>query len=108
MDVTEVARLTAGGLTENAVAENDPEKILKAAREFEAIWLEQMLHSSRPSDEASLTGEADSTRDMVLDMADQQIARMLSAQGGLGLAAMVQKGLKQKPVKPLAAQTAVR
>ncbi len=97
MDVTELARLTAGPRAESAPAENDPEKILKAAREFEAIWLEQMLHSARPSDDASMTGEPDSTRDMVLDMADQQVARMLAAQGGLGLAAMVQKGLKQKP-----------
>jgi Rod binding domain-containing protein len=97
MDVAQLARLTAGGGTEAAPAENDPEKILKAAREFESIWLEQMLHSARPSDEASMTGEPDSTRDMVLDMADQQVARMLAAQGGLGLAAMVQKGLHQTP-----------
>ena len=90
----------SAGMTE-AAAVDDPAKVKQAAREFEAIWLEQMLHSARPSDESSLSGEADSTRDMVLDMADQQVARMLAAQGGLGLAAMVQSGLK-KPVKTAA------
>lgn len=92
----------SAGMTDAAVAD-DPEKVKQAAREFEAIWLEQMLHSARPSDESSLSGQADSTRDMVLDMADQQVARMLAAQGGLGLAAMVQSGLK-KPVKTTASE----
>ena len=100
MDVGGLMRAASGAASLSATPDADPEKVLKAAREFEAIWLEQMLHSARPSDEASLSGQADSTRDMVLDMADQQVARMLAAQGGLGLAAMVEKGLRKKPSPP--------
>jgi Rod binding domain-containing protein len=70
-----------------------PANTAQAAREFEALWIEQMLHSARPEAASTLGGEPDSTRDLVLDMADQQIARMLAAQGGLGLASLVQKGV---------------
>lgn len=74
-----------------------PEEVQKATREFEAMWIELMLHSARPEAGATLTGESDSTRDMVLDMADQQIARLLTAQGGFGLSRMVQQGFKSTP-----------
>lgn len=67
--------------------------ITKATREFEAMWLQQMLQSARPEPES---GEGGSTRDMVLDMADQQIAQMLAAQGGLGLSRIVREGLQSK------------
>jgi Rod binding domain-containing protein len=69
----------------------------KATREFEAMWIQQMLQSARPESEA---GEGGSTRDMVLDMADQQIAQLLAAQGGLGLSKLIQDGLKTRDPQP--------
>jgi Rod binding domain-containing protein len=84
----EIAAL-AGALT----PADKPEDVQKATREFEALWIETMLRTARPASDATLTGEADSTRDMVLDMADQQIARLLASQGGLGLARLVGQGL---------------
>jgi len=92
------ARTTAAALPESNSAR--PEDIQKATREFEAMWIEMMLHSARPEADATLTGESDSTRDMVLDMADQQIAQMLAAQGGMGLSRLVQQGLKKTPSAP--------
>jgi Rod binding domain-containing protein len=69
-----------------------PKDAAEAAREFEALWIEQMLKSARPQGEAE-----DSTRDMALDMADQQIARLLASGGGFGLAKLVSEGLRKKP-----------
>lgn len=81
--------------TTAATAGPKPEEIRKATREFEAMWIEMMLHMARPEASATLSGESDSTRDMVLDMADQQIAHLLAAQGGLGLAHLVTQGLEK-------------
>jgi len=78
-----------------------PKDAASAAREFEALWIQEMLRSARPSDEGG-----DSTREMALDMADQQIARLLAASGGLGLGKLVSEGLAKKAASGVAAPPA--
>jgi flagellar protein FlgJ len=68
-----------------------PKDAADAARQFEALMIGEMLRSAR---EAETDDEKDSTGSTMLDMADQQFAKMLADRGGLGLANMIAKSLK--------------
>jgi len=61
-----------------------PEAIADAARQFEALLIAQMLKSAREASE-----EADSTASCLNEIAEQQFAGLLAANGGLGLAKLV-------------------
>jgi flagellar protein FlgJ len=75
-----------------------PKDAAEAAKQFEALMIGQMLRSAR---EDSSDEEKDSTGSTMLDMADQQFAKLLADRGGLGLGTMIAKSLKvQKPALP--------
>jgi Rod binding domain-containing protein len=69
-----------------------PEKIKKAAEDFEALLIGQMLKSVR---ESSTSGwaNADQAGGAALDLAEQKIAQMIASNGGLGLARLISSGL---------------
>jgi flagellar protein FlgJ len=76
---------------------NDPEKIRDAARQFEALLLEQMLRSARETGSGDWTGSGeDQTGSSMSELAEQQFAQVLSANGGMGLARLVIDGLERK------------
>ena len=50
----------------------------------------------RSTDSGGWTGEQDASASTMMDMAEQQLADMLGAQGGLGLAKMVMTQLGPK------------
>jgi Rod binding domain-containing protein len=78
----------AGGAT--------PKNIAEAATQFEALLIAQLLRSARESGAGAGwlgTGE-DSTADSALQMAEEQFAASMAAQGGLGLARMIEQGLR--------------
>jgi Rod binding domain-containing protein len=67
--------------------------LASAAQQFEALMLHQMLQAGRDPDESWFgTGERDDddqANNQAMDIAQQQFASALAAQGGLGLAKMV-------------------
>ena len=65
-------------------------KVEGAAKQFEALMIAQMLRTSRED-----TEDGNSSSSTMLDMADQQFSQVLANNGGLGLAQLVVKGLKQ-------------
>lgn len=67
-----------------------------AAGKFESLLIAQMLKSARKTDCGGWSGEADQAGSSMMDMAEQQLADLLGAQGGLGLANMVIKQLGPK------------
>ena len=73
--------------------EPKPKTAEGAAKQFEALLIGEMLRSVREST-ADDDDENDNTKQTMLDMADQQFARVLSNNGGLGMAKMIVKGLK--------------
>ncbi len=80
-----------------SAAETNPTKIRDAAKQFEALLLEQMLRSARESGSGDWTGSSeDQTGSSMSEMAEQQFAQVLSANGGLGLAKLVVDGLGKK------------
>ena len=67
-----------------------------AAREFEAMLIQHMLRSAR---ESSLKGRAiapGATEGFHRDLADQELARAVTASGGFGLADLLVQGLSRQ------------
>jgi len=84
--------LAASALPET---KDSPEKIQKAATDFEALLIAQMLKSARESG-GGMTGDADEqdeTNSTMLELGEQQLAQALASSGGLGIAKMVVAGL---------------
>jgi flagellar protein FlgJ len=71
----------------------DTAKLKDAAGKFEAMLIAQILKSARKTDSGGWSGESDQSPSSIMDMAEQQLADMLGAQGGLGIAQMVVKRL---------------
>jgi Rod binding domain-containing protein len=74
---------------------DSPEKIQKAATDFEALLIAQMLKSVRETG-GGMTGDADEqdeTNSTMLELGEQQLAQALANSGGLGIAKMVIAGL---------------
>jgi Rod binding domain-containing protein len=70
-----------------------PKDLAGAARQFEALLLTQMLRTARESSASDSEGwmgsGSDSAANTAIEMAEEQFANALAAQGGLGLAKMV-------------------
>lgn len=76
-------------------SKDTPQRIEKAARDFEALLIGQMLKMARES-EGGMTGEADEqdeTNSTMVELGEQQLAQALSVSGGLGIAKIVIAGL---------------
>ena len=74
-----------------------PAKIEDAARQFEALLVGQLLRSSRQTgSEGWLGAGEDQTASSVMELAEEQFAQALTAQGGLGLAGMIVSGVSGK------------
>jgi Rod binding domain-containing protein len=73
-----------------------PTKAEGAAKQFEALLINQMLKTARESGSGNLSGEdEDSEGGAMRDIADQQFSQLLANHGGLGLARILVKGLTQ-------------
>ena len=82
----------------NGPGADSPEKIRRAASQFEALMIGQMLKSAHEAASGDWTGTSDDeTGSSILEMAEQQFAQTLASSGGLGLAKMVVNGLTAKP-----------
>ena len=65
-------------------------KLEQAAVEFETLLLSQMLRSAREaSSEENATGGAGMGSESIMEIAEQQMAKLLAAAGGLGMAKTV-------------------
>jgi peptidoglycan hydrolase FlgJ len=91
--------LAMAGLNTAAKSKNSPDKIKDAAEQFEALMMQQLLKSARADGEQGWlgTGEEDQTGQTAVDMAEQQLASVMSKNGGLGLTKVIAQGLEKKP-----------
>lgn len=76
-------------------AQPKPKSAEGAARQFEALLIGEMLKSVREST-AEEEDENDNSKQTMLDVADQQFARVLANNGGLGMAKMIVTGLHKE------------
>ena len=86
----------ASALRPGGSAKDDPAKVRDAAQQFEALLLGQILREVHESGGGWLGSGEDATGECATDFAEQQFARLLAEQGGLGLAALISQGLTQK------------
>ena len=76
-------------------------KLKETASQFEALLISQMMKSARESSSGGWGGESeDKAGESMIDMAEQQMAQLLAAGGGLGLAKLVIQGISAKTDKP--------
>ena len=68
--------------------QSNPQAVRESAQQFEALLIAQLLKSARAED----GGETESIR----DMAEQQLAEVMSRSGGLGLATLICEGLRPR------------
>lgn len=80
---------------------SDPQQIRALAAEFEALLLAQILKSCNPSGRGAWLGlpaedeEEGEAGQLMIDVAQEQLARALAAAGGLGLANLILRGLER-------------
>lgn len=80
--------------------DNDPQALKAAAQQFEAVFLQMMLKSMRDATPRDGMFDSDQTR-MYESLLDQQLAQVLSAKGGTGLAALIEKQLSRGSDEPV-------
>lgn len=96
MTINGIGALVSGAATP------DPQPAAKnvkdAATQFEALLLGQLLKCMRGSgDDGWLGTGEDQAGATMMEVAQEHLAQVLAAQGGLGLASLVVEGLNQKP-----------
>jgi peptidoglycan hydrolase FlgJ len=87
---------TSSASAASARTSADPEKIGKAAQQFEALMIGQMMRTMRESGSGWFGSGESGAGDAATEFAEQQFAQALASAGGLGLAATVSAGLKQQ------------
>jgi Rod binding domain-containing protein len=91
-------------VTPTAAGRDDPQRTQAAAGEFEALLIGSLLKSMREAGSSGWLGTGeDQTSESLLELAEQQLAQLMAAQGGLGLARLVVQGLSRP--EPAAADT---
>ena len=68
-----------------------------AGREFEAMLIGQLMQSAFSPEQLGLGGESDSGGQTMLDFGREHLSRVIAEGGGLGLAKLVESGLRAKP-----------
>ncbi|MFV2056298.1 MAG: rod-binding protein [Thiohalomonadales bacterium] len=83
----------------NAADKNSPDALREAARQFEALFIQNMLKNMRAAklDDGLLGSDQG---DMYLDMFDKQLSLTLTKQKGIGLADMLYEQLKNTLADP--------
>ena len=78
-----------------------PAKIKATAQQFEALLIGQLLKSSREAGSSGWlgTGDNDDAGQIGMEMGEQEFARMLAANGGLGLSKTIEAGMRQDAAK---------
>ena len=73
---------------------DDPAKIIAAARQFEALLIGQMMKSMHDSDGGWLGTGDDQSASSAMEYGQEIFAQSMAQSGGLGLANLIAKGLR--------------
>ncbi len=75
---------------------DDPAKIKKAAEQFEALMIGQMLKSAREAGLSADPKNKDQAGQTEMQLADEKFASLIASKGGLGLAKFITSNLVRK------------
>ena len=83
------------GIAEGTAAapKDTPEKIRHAASQFESLLIGQMMKSMHDCEGGWLGTGDDGSASSAMQYAEESFAQAMAANGGLGLAGMISKGL---------------
>jgi len=87
--------IAAAGSTLPARPKDDPAKVLDAAKQFEALLIGQMMKSMQDSEGGWLGTGDDQSSSSAMEYGEEAFAQAMAQNGGLGLAAMIAKGLQK-------------
>jgi flagellar protein FlgJ len=82
------------GALKGGIRQNDAKALKAAAQQFEAVFLQMVLKSMRAAAPQTGPFESDQTR-FFQEMLDSQLAQVMAAKGGMGLAAVIEKQLSR-------------
>ena len=99
-----ITHLDRNPLAEPGAEANSPAKVRESARQFEALLIGQIMRTMRESSGGWLGSGEDQAGSSMSDFAEQQMAQVLSLNGGFGLASLIEQGLTQttQPRPPIA------
>jgi len=90
----------AGPLQAGSARRDDPDKVRKAAQQFEALLITQILKSAHDDSEGWLGTGDDKAGSSAMSIAEEQFAQALSNRGGLGLARLIEKDITMSTNAP--------
>lgn len=80
-----------------------PEAIAKAASQFEAVLIGEVLKSAREADGSGWGGtDEDEAGSTLMEVSEQQVSQALAHAGGFGLAKMISAGLSRSSAESAA------
>ena len=82
------------------LSKNDPQALKAATRQFEAVFLQMVLKSMRAATPQDGMFNSDQTR-FYSELLDSQMAQVMAAKGGTGLAAMLERQMTRDQAAPL-------
>jgi Rod binding domain-containing protein len=86
----------AGGIPKH----DNPAKIHEAAQQFESLLISQLLKTSHDAGGSGWLGTDDDDAGQTgIGFGEEQFARMMASSGGIGLAPMIESGLKAEAGK---------
>jgi len=78
-------------------SKDSPAKIHDAAQQFESLLIGQLLKTSREAGGGGWLGtDEDDAGATGMEMAEQQFAKMLASNGGLGISKTIEAGLRAR------------
>ncbi len=80
----------ANGPKSSGCTTGDPKSVHRVAQEFESLLISQLLKSMKQGD---LSEEDNGANDSVMQYAQESMARVLSQNGGIGIASVVERAL---------------
>lgn len=83
---------------ESRVNVDTPEKITEVVQQFESLLIEQLLRSMRTAESGNWMGTEDKSSESLIEYAEQEFSRVISRNGGLGLAKLLTDGLSEKRI----------
>jgi flagellar protein FlgJ len=104
--LSRVSSANTAAASKSSNSTDRPEDIRKAASEFESLLIGEILKSSREaSGGGGWMGTGEDSDNGLGELAEQQLAESLAHNGGLGLAKMIETGMKKAVAKTGVAET---
>lgn len=85
--------MEANGPRSSGCTTKDASSVHRVAQEFESLLISQLLKSMK---QGALDEESGGANDSVMQYAQESMARVLSQNGGIGIASVVERALTQR------------